>query len=53
MVIAEFKAEKGRTTFEQAKWLGVFMTLADRAAPYVEVHLWRPSDWPEIEEILR
>jgi hypothetical protein len=44
---AELKAEKGRLSDEQAKWLAA-LGMAGQS-----VHCWRPSDWPTIEELLR
>jgi hypothetical protein len=48
VVFAELKAERGRLSAEQERWqeeLG--------RCPGVEVHVWRPSDWDEIERTLR
>ncbi len=47
LVFAELKTEKGTTTVGQQKWIACLLT-ANR-----EVYVWRPSDWPEIERILR
>jgi VRR-NUC domain len=47
VVFAELKAEKTRVTRDQGRWLDA---LADAGA---EVFLWRPSDWEEIERVLR
>lgn len=47
LVAAELKSERGRLTAEQAAWISAL-----RAAG-VEVFLWRPSQWREIEEVLR
>lgn len=41
LVLAELKTETGRVRPEQRLWLD---DLA--AVPSLEVHLWRPSDWP-------
>ena len=47
LVIAEIKTEKGKTSKHQDKWLETLGT-----ARGVEVKVWRPSDWPEIERTL-
>jgi hypothetical protein len=47
VVFIELKSETGRLTDSQAAWL---LALGQAGA---EVHCWRPSDWPEVEEILR
>ena len=52
MVVAELKSENGRVTAEQEEWLAAFRDVSD-AAPHVRAYVWRPSDWPEIEETLR
>lgn len=48
LLFVELKAEKGRLSAEQRAWqdeLG--------RCPGVETYVWRPGDWPEIEEVLR
>lgn len=48
LVVAELKGGAGRVTVEQDAWLGAF------AEAGVEVHVWRPSDYPDaIAEALR
>lgn len=47
VLFAELKAEDGRLRPGQRGWLGVL-----ERCPGVVVRLWRPSDWPEIEETL-
>lgn len=47
VVWAELKSERGRLTDEQKAWL------ADLGASGQECHVWRPSDWPTIERVLR
>ena len=47
VVFAELKTDKGRTSEEQRIWLEQLGLCTD-----IEVHLWRPSDWDEIEERL-
>lgn len=48
LVIAELKSEKGRVADEQREWLRDFL-----ACGVFETKLWRPSDWQEIEDVLR
>lgn len=45
-IAAELKV-RGRVTPEQQAWLDAF-----RAAGF-EAYVWRPEDWPELEEALR
>ena len=47
LMFAELKAETGKVTVTQQEWIeGLRLTGA-------EVHVWKPSDWPVIEETLR
>lgn len=46
LLVAELKTEKGRLTGSQRAWL---QTLEQAG---VETHVWRPSMWPEIVEVL-
>ena len=48
LVLAELKTERGRVRPEQHVWLEQLATVAG-----VEVHLWRPSDWPQVQQVLR
>lgn len=48
LILAELKSEKGKATVAQQRWLDLL-----GQCPGVEVYLWRPSDWPTIEEALR
>lgn len=53
IVIAELKRQDAprKLPREQAEWIALFLgCVADN--PGLSVHVWRPSDWPEIEEIL-
>ena len=52
LIVAELKDEDGKPTPGQEVWLAMFRDVSD-AAPHVKVYVWCPSDWPEIEEILR
>ena len=47
ILYVELKAQKGALRDEQRDWL------ADLGAAGAEVHCWRPSDWPLIEELIR
>lgn len=47
VLFAELKAERGRLSDAQAEWL------AKLTAAGCEASVWRPSDWPTIEEVLR
>jgi hypothetical protein len=47
LIFAELKTETGRLTADQNAWL-----LDLSACPGVEVHVWRPSDWPEVQRVL-
>jgi hypothetical protein len=48
VIFIELKTERGKVSVNQAAWLDA---LGD--CPGVEVWLWRPRDWPTIEEVLR
>ena len=48
LIFAELKTEKGRTSTAQKHWLETL-----RLVTNLEVYVWRPSDWPEIQRILR
>jgi hypothetical protein len=48
VVFAELKAEAGRVRVEQEVWLKALAS-----SESVEAVLWRPRDWPEIEQTLQ
>ena len=47
LIFAELKTEKGPTSAAQKRWL------AELQMAHPHVYLWRPSDWSEIEAVLR
>lgn len=47
LVVAELKREGGKPTPVQVDVLGRFARCG------AEVYLWRPSDWPDVEAVLR
>lgn len=47
VVWAELKAERGKLSDDQRDWL------EDLRACHQECYLWKPSDWPVIEKVLR
>jgi hypothetical protein len=47
LVFAELKTDRGRVTSAQAEWIDAL-----RAAGQ-EVVVWRPADWPTVEQRLR
>ena len=47
LLIAELKSEQGRLSTEQRAWL-----ISLRAVPGIDVRVWRPSDWPVIQQTL-
>ena len=47
VIWAELKTEKGKVSEKQQRWLDEL-----RAAGQ-EAYVWRPSDWPEVQEVLR
>ena len=52
LVIAELKADRGKTTPAQDAWIAALSWVA-LANLYVQVYVWRPKDWSLIEEVLR
>lgn len=48
LIFAELKSATGKVKKEQREWLDLL-----GACPGVEQYLWRPADWPLIEETLR
>lgn len=48
LIFAELKSQKGRLTAEQKQWLDRLWLSAEG----LEVYLWRPSNWDDIEEVI-
>lgn len=58
LVFAELKSETGRVRPDQVTWQEALHRIragdiAMTGRSSIEVYLWRPRDWPEIEEVLR
>lgn len=53
LIFAELKREKGKLSDNQAEWLSILGGVEQVVPENVEVWIWRPSDWPQIEEVLR
>lgn len=47
LVLAELKSDQGKVTAAQQGWLDLLRTVEG-----IEVYLWRPSDFDEIERVL-
>lgn len=64
LLFAELKSEKGRVSEDQREWLALLSSVAtgrlgvpngeqpDRW-PTIELYVWRPADWDQIQETLR
>ena len=52
VVFAELKREKGTLRLAQEEWLDA-LAAAECIYDCVRAFVWRPSDWPEIERVLR
>ena len=48
VIFAELKTAKGTLTSEQLAWIEILTTV-----PGIEVHVWRPAQFGEIERALR
>jgi hypothetical protein len=59
LVFAELKSETGEATADQLGWLAGLWSIEEQIRARcngwspIETHLWRPSDWSQIEEVLR
>lgn len=47
IVFAELKSEAGKVSAPQVRWLSALKQAGQ------EVHVWRPSDWPTVEQRLK
>lgn len=52
LVFAELKTEKGGFEAEQPLWLEDLREVGRWPAERVEVYVWRPRDWEQIEKVL-
>lgn len=48
LLFVELKTARGRVTREQRRWLADLSSV-----PGVGVYVWRPEDWPDVQEVLR
>jgi len=48
LLFIELKRELGKPTPEQSEWLEALSVV-----PRIEVFIWRPQDWTEIEGVLK
>lgn len=54
VILAELKSESGRLTSRQKEWLNALTSHGHEGCdPSHDAVVWRPSDWPDIEVILR
>lgn len=53
LIFAELKRESANPTPAQERWLFELGRVAAGAPFSVETYLWRPSDWTDVERILR
>jgi len=57
LIFAELKRENGKLRPEQVEWIDALTEVARAAnlhgADRIGVYVWRPSDLPEIEEVLK
>ena len=55
LIFAELKSAKGRISAEQQGWHDALFHVAWEIgdAKLLRVAIWRPADWPEIEEALQ
>jgi hypothetical protein len=52
LIFAELKSEVGKPTPEQEAWLAGLREVEAATKGLVQAYLWRPSDYPEVVEIL-
>jgi VRR-NUC domain len=47
VIFAELKTARGKVSQQQTEWIGALNGIA------VGVYVWRPADWPIIQEMLK
>lgn len=52
LIFAELKARRGALRSGQLEWIEALGEVA-RSAGRVSMYIWRPDDWPAIEEVLK
>lgn len=52
IIVAELKTDKGRVSKTQQAWLDGWRACVPLCAA-LQVFVWRPADWPEIERQLK
>jgi hypothetical protein len=52
LVFAELKAEAGKLSDDQEAWLAGLREVEHATRGLVQAYVWRPSDYPEVVEIL-
>ena len=53
LIFAELKTERGKLSKAQASWIAALTCVEQACLGQIEVHVWRPVDWPLIEGLLR
>ena len=53
VIFAELKSARGKITQQQTEWLTDLSGTTAHSGTTVSVHVWRPADWPQIEEALK
>lgn len=51
LIVAELKSERGRLSPAQQRWIAGFREVQYQRG--VRVFVWKPSDWEQIERVLR
>lgn len=52
LILAELKSQKGSLAPKQREWRDALEVVAYYARGAVEMHVWRPADWPAIQKVL-
>lgn len=53
VMFVELKSQVGRLSNPQKEWIAALNGVQLTSPHAVTVHVWRPSDWPEVERDLR